>query len=180
MSPTQRRRQRRLPPLLPKPASATARSGSFVLRDGQPIVLQPGASERDDATALRLRDGIAERSAVGLAIEGHRELRGLGQGITLRIDECVFEPHEDPEIAPQRYRIDVSADGTVVTATGSAGLRYGVETLLQLVGPTGRIPRCRIEDAPALAMRGGLSLLDQISSTYLKLIFFVHYVFTTG
>ena len=42
---------------------------NFKLREGQPIVLPPGASPRDDASALRLRDGIAARCGARLAIE---------------------------------------------------------------------------------------------------------------
>jgi hypothetical protein len=52
------------------------------------------------------------------------------------------------------YRLRVSAQGARLDAEGVAGLRHGVETLLQLVDARGALPACEIEDAPDFAARG--------------------------
>jgi len=52
------------------------------------------------------------------------------------------------------YRLIVTPKGVEIHGTGPAALRYGVETLLQLIGPNGRIPCCHIEDSADLRLRG--------------------------
>jgi hypothetical protein len=133
----------RLPPLLPAPRRVRARPGSFVLRDGVPIVLAPGSDARDFAAARELQSAAAGRG-VRLPVETHRRSGDLGPRIELRREGERGDA----------YRLRVAGDRVEVAATGAAGLRYAVETLKQLAGGTARLPACEIEDAPDLELRG--------------------------
>ncbi len=138
------RREDELPPLLPAVRSGVRRAGFLALRETLPIVLSPGASELDFATALALRRAVEARSGARLAIETHARTADLGPRIELRRDGDQGEAH----------RLDVAPELAVLTATGPAGLRYAVETLAQLVDARGHVPACHIEDAPDFPKRG--------------------------
>lgn len=133
-----------LPPLLPAPRRAERRPGQLALRDGLPIVLEAGSDDRDFASARALQEAAARAAGVRLAIETHARRDGLGPAIALRREAD----------AGEAYRLRVAAGGAELVAAGPAGLRYGVETLGQLVGARGRLPACEIDDAPAFPYRG--------------------------
>ena len=64
----------------------------------------------------------------------------------------------DPAWGTEGYRLHVSPDSVVVAGNGPAGTFYGVQTLLQLLGPAEggsvRLPRVDIRDWPAMKWRG--------------------------
>ncbi len=155
MSPSKKppARVQRLPAILPKPRRATPLAGSFRLVTGLPVVLAPGADERDFASARRLRDGVREVCGVSLAIESHGECHDLGQRIELEIDTGL-DSKADAAARGQGYRASVGRERIKLSGGGPAGLRYAVETLLQLVRPSASIPACRIDDAPRFELRG--------------------------
>ncbi len=138
------RREPELPPLLPAPRSVQPRAGSLRLRDGAPIVLEPGASDLDFAAALALQRAVQARCGVKLAIETHVRSDDLGRRVELQRDTSLGEAH----------RIDVGPEHARLVGAGPAGLRYAVETLAQLVDVRGRVPACHVEDAPDFARRG--------------------------
>lgn len=142
-----------LPPLLPAPRRAVARPGAFALRSKVPVVLPLAGDGAGDATATRLRDAARAICGADLAIEGHRHDAGLDPCIVLDIDPDASAASR-PALRAQAYRVEVTPERVRVVGAGPAGLRYGVETLLQLVGRRGRIPCCRIEDVPDLERRG--------------------------
>jgi hypothetical protein len=133
-----------VPSLLPRPRRFEARSGRLRLRDSTPIVLEPGASDADFASACELRDAILRRSGVRLPVEAHARRDGLGAHVALRRDGASGEG----------YRIQVGPEGAELVGSGAAGLRYAVETLIQLVDARGGVPACSIDDAPDFAKRG--------------------------
>ena len=137
----------RLPPLLPAPRSARAARGAFALRDGLPIVLEPDADEADERSALRLREATEDACEIDLAIEGHAEADDLGPRIELR-------RRGGGGLGAQGYRLSVSPVRIEATAGDAAGLRYAIETLVQLIDEQGRVPACEIEDAPDFRYRG--------------------------
>lgn len=58
-------------------------------------------------------------------------------------------------IPKQGYRLTITTDGVVVEASDSAGVFYGVMTLIQILQTHGRsLPNLRIEDHPDFAVRG--------------------------
>lgn len=109
-----------------------------------PIVLAPGAGDADFASAVVLRDELLRRSGLHLPIETHRRRDAIGPAIELSRSGAAGDAH----------RIDVDAGGVRLEGSGPAGLRYAVETLLQLVDARGCVPFCSIDDAPAFAKRG--------------------------
>ncbi len=129
------------------------RPGTFWLRAGTPIVVPPPGDGAGDVTATRLRDAVAAVCGIELALEGHRHGDDLGPRIELVIDPT-SSAESKSTLREQSYRIEVGDTHARVIGAGPAGLRYGVETLVQLVDARGRIPCCRIEDAPDLALRG--------------------------
>jgi len=137
----------KLPPLLPRPRTVRPGSGSFTLRDGLPIVLEPGARDDDDRSARLLAAAAHETCGVRLCIEGHAEADDLGPRIELR-------RRAGTGLSEQGYRISSSSVRIEVVGGGAPGLRYAVETLRQLVGEDGRVPACEIEDAPDFRYRG--------------------------
>jgi len=133
-----------LPPLLPRPRRGERRPGRLALRDGLPIVLGPDARDGDFAAARALRDAVARVAGVRLWIETHLRSDGLGPRIELRREAD----------AGEAYRLRVAPDAAEIVAAGPAGLRYGVETLAQLVDARGALPACEIDDAPDFPHRG--------------------------
>ena len=139
---------RSLPPLLPAPRSVQRRAGSFVMRDGTPIVLAPGADSVDFETARALSDEVRRTSGVALPIESHRAGEAPGPHVVLRRTDTLRTPGEEA------YRLSVTPHRIEILARSSAGLRWGVETLRQLVDVRGRVPACTVDDAPSLSLRG--------------------------
>lgn len=137
----------RIPPLLPEPRVLRPAPGAFALRNGIPIVLEPGASEADEASARRLRAAVHGACGVELAVEGHAEADDLGPRIELR-------RRTRSGLVEQGYDLSISGVRIEAAGGGDAGLRYAVETLVQLVGVDGRVPACEIEDAPDFRYRG--------------------------
>jgi hypothetical protein len=133
-----------LPPLLPAPRRSEARAGAFALRDGLPIVLGPTADDGDFASARALAAAVRAACGVRLPIETHARSEDLGPRVELARRGAAGEAH----------RIDVDPARVRVEADGPAGLRWGIETLAQLVDRRGRVPACRIEDAPDFPFRG--------------------------
>jgi N-acetyl-beta-hexosaminidase len=131
-----------LPPLLPQPKRSEALPGALLVRPGLAIVLGPGADDADFASATRLHDAVAQACGVRLPIETHARTSDLGPRLERRRDGDRGEGH----------RIAVDAERAELVGPGAA-LRYAVETL-RSSPPRGRIPACRIEDAPDFAFRG--------------------------
>ncbi|MEE2673835.1 MAG: glycoside hydrolase family 20 zincin-like fold domain-containing protein [Myxococcota bacterium] len=139
---------RPLPPLLPAPQSVCRQAGSFVMRDGTPILLEPAADSVDFETARALAGEAKQSAAVTLPIESHRTGEAPGPHVALRRSNTL------PESGEEAYRLSVAPDRIEILARSSAGLRWGVETLRQLIDSRGRVPACTVDDAPSLGLRG--------------------------
>lgn len=132
------------PPLLPRPRHYQPHAGRLRLRSGMPIVLAPDSDDADFASAVTLRGELLRRTGRDLPVETHGRRDGIGPAIELVRRAA----------AGDAYRIEVAATGVRLEASGPAGLRYAVETLLQLVGARGVLACCSIDDAPTFAKRG--------------------------
>jgi hexosaminidase len=141
-------RKIKFPDLLPAPKSVQHDHGTFAFTRNIPIVLSPGADEASSASADVLRNAIERACKVRLPIEVHLRRSDLGRHVALG------HTGGAPGTACDRYRIIVSDDVVEVRAGGPSGLRYAVETLVQLIQPGGSLPGCVIEDEPDFAMRG--------------------------
>jgi len=133
-----------IPPLLPTPRKLQRRRGSFELRGGLPVVLPPRSTDSDFRTAVALKRGLVQECGTELPIETHARTDGLGPRIEL---------HRRGSRG-QSYSLEIRPTQIEIQAEGSAGLRYAAETLVQLADSKGRLPACRIDDAPDLELRG--------------------------
>ena len=133
-------------PLLPTPKKLHRSRGSFDLRGAPPIVLTPRSSDSDFAAAVALQKGLLRECGIELSVETHARVEDLGPRIELHRRGA----------RGQAYVLEIRPNRIELQAEGPAGLRYAVETLIQLAGGKREIPACRIDDAPDLALRGVL------------------------
>jgi HAMP domain-containing protein len=143
----------KLPPIVPRPRRAQRRAGAHRLVAGAPIVVPPGADPMIAVSAERLRAGLAEQTGLTLPIEPHLRLEDLGPRVELALDATISRKAAAP-LRGDAYRIEAGRDRIRITGAGPPGLRYGIETLLQIVDTRGRVPACRIDDGPDLELRG--------------------------
>jgi len=134
----------RLPDIVPTPKRVCPGRGALQLRDGLPIVLGPDTTDRDFATARALQERLRDDRSLALPIETHARPDDLGPSLALRREGD----------AGEAYRIAIAGEGAELVGAGPAGLRWAVETLVQLSDARGRVPCCEIEDAPDLPLRG--------------------------
>jgi len=134
-------------PVIPRPAKVELRDGRFAFGPQSRVTVIGG-----DAEATRIAQDFAARvqTARGFA----PQVGGAAEGANV-----VFAI--DANIAPEgdeAYVLDITPQGTKVTARKPAGLFYGAVTLWQLLadGAQGEasIAAQRIEDAPRFGWRG--------------------------
>ena len=138
-------RARPLPPLLPAPRSAEARPGRLRLEPALPVVLAAGSSDSDFTTAVAFAERVREACGVSLPVETHAAPLPTATA-------CIRLERESEE--GDAYQVEVTPQGARLRGAGPAGLRYAVETFVQLVDTRGGVPACEIEDAPDFAHRG--------------------------
>lgn len=108
----------------------------------------------------------AEQLAAGLSVNGKTQVtikKGKGSNHTIilnRTGEGADLPGDNESTGPQTresYVLKVTAEGVEIRAPSSAGLFYGVQTLLQMVeceGVHAVLPAVEVHDWPAMAYRG--------------------------
>lgn len=130
--------------LLPTPTSVTWGDGDFLLPNPLPI-----------AGGGRAAENLAERLLVAAGVT------------SVRLDDGAAPVRftVDASLAPEEYRLDVSADGVDIVAADDAGAGWAVQTLLQLLPPAVhgpgpmeptdlRVPFVQIADRPRFGWRG--------------------------
>ncbi|MBS0894224.1 carbohydate-binding domain-containing protein [Tatumella sp. JGM130] len=125
--------------IIPTPQQVDIRQGNVSLKQG--VVLSLGALPADSAQVIHR------------AFEAAGVRTGEGYPVSTRIVPADFTGEA---IKQGAYRLDVSADKTVITGYDPQGVFYGLQSLLQLIPPQGDplIPEIRIQDAPRFAYRG--------------------------
>jgi len=140
-----------MPAIIPLPQKMERCQGQFRLRPETQICADAGA--RDAARVLSER----LRRATGYPF---RISPGAGRGNILLVGEGV-----KADLGTEGYELTVTPESVVIRAPQSAGLFYGVQTLLQLLPPEifssnivggieWNIPCVQIEDRPRLKWRG--------------------------
>jgi hypothetical protein len=107
------------------------------------VVEEPASAEALFAARL-LADKLREEWRAELPL-------GRGQGCAIRF---VLDGDRGK---PERYSLECGPFGVVIRASGRRGLVYGAESLLCLLrgaGPARSIAFCRIDDGPAMEVRG--------------------------
>jgi len=147
-------------PIIPRPQKIECAPGVFELRPGGPglnatRILVDNASEE---TGRYLAEQLRQLTGCGLQVaKGGKESEGKGD-ILLRLKGAEVT-------VPESYALKVSPDGVVIRAHDTAGLFYGVQSLLQFV-PIGTastmsdppaqlaLPCVEIQDQPRFKWRG--------------------------
>jgi hypothetical protein len=144
-------------PLLPRPQEVRYGEGKLAV-EGLRVRFASAPSAEDRFAAQEL---AARLSAAGETEVPVQPGKGSGPAILLnRAGEAGPLPGGNDSAGPdsrEAYFIEVKPEGAEIRAGSSAGLFYGVQTLLQMVeghGRQGVLPAGEIRDWPALAYRG--------------------------
>jgi hexosaminidase len=144
-------------PLLPRPQEVHYGSGSLALkglsiRFGAP----PNVEDRFAAEELAVRLSALTQTAVPIRTTGAR-----GRSIVLhRTGDGPPLPHNNETTGPdarESYTLNITSKGAEICGPSSAGLFYGVQTLLQMAegcGAGAALPVAEVRDWPMLAYRG--------------------------
>ena len=137
------------PAIIPQPQTMQVRQGSFALGTGTKIVANTGAEETGKYLAAELK-----RRKVGeYAVSAGTTVPGAG---------CIQLILDSEVAGKENYVLTVDPDGVVIEAHSTAGLFYGVQSLLQML-PAGAaagagtkevIPCVYINDEPRFQWRG--------------------------
>jgi hexosaminidase len=143
-------------PVLPQPKRLKRGTGGFPLSAETPLLL-PSTTQPLDRRLLLAAEAacreIHDRTGKPLSIARPRTANFDGPSIVCRIDpDAALEP--EIETARDAYCLRVNATGVDLAAPTSDGIRYGLQTLCQLVPPSGRIPSVEIRDQPDFRDRG--------------------------
>jgi hexosaminidase len=142
--------------LLPAPRSLVpGEGGPFTFTDSTTVAAGDGTGQ----VARWLRTQVG--AATGLPLAPARP-DGARPGVRLAVDGALAA-----ELGPESYRLDVRADGVVLTGGTAAGVHYGAQSLRQLLGPDAyrrapvrsrswTVPSVHVEDAPRFRWRGYL------------------------
>jgi len=135
-----------IPAIIPKPVKLTARPGEFLLPKTLTICAPASVNTASGYLSKKLTD-LGFKSTVKSGTTGAIKMKLLSKADTL--------------IGNEGYYLTSNAQGVVLKANTSAGLFYGVQTLLQLMpnstitaGGKRGVPYLQITDHPRFAWRG--------------------------
>jgi hypothetical protein len=144
-------------PLLPRPQKISYGDGSLPV-ESLWIRLADSSPPEDQFAADQLAAGLTAISRIPITV---RRSRGTVNPITLtRTGAGAPVPGDNETVGPdsrESYSLQVTTKGVEIRAPSSAGLFYGVQTLLQMVEGSGHdavLPAAEVRDWPALAYRG--------------------------
>ena len=143
------------PALIPLPRKMECRAGAFKLEPTTRVLTDVPARDTEQYLVERLGKATGYSLRTGTSTKA-QPAKGA---ILLTTKDA------KPELGAEGYELTVTADSVVVRAGKSAGLFYGVQSLLQLLPPevfaakpvTGvgwKIPCVQIEDQPRFKWRG--------------------------
>ncbi|HVV70306.1 MAG TPA: glycoside hydrolase family 20 zincin-like fold domain-containing protein, partial [Verrucomicrobiae bacterium] len=144
--------------LVPKPVSVEVAAGFFSLNSHCRILYQAGSPDAEAAAELLAR---TLRKGTGLSLT-----TSAGADAPLPGSFLVTTTPPESKLGAEGYRLEVGPSAVKLSAPGSAGLFYGIQTLHQLLPgdtygskPNWRragysLPCVRITDYPRFAWRG--------------------------
>lgn len=137
-------------PIIPQPAQIELKQGVFTLSENTVIVAPAVLS--NEATALR--DLLAPATGMKLKIQE----QGGSPAIQLALDPAL------KKLGREGYTLQAGPNGVVIKSSTSAGVFYGIQSVIQLLPPaivskqkvdaTWAIPCVSITDQPRFAWRG--------------------------
>src|ERR1035437_3529658 len=144
-------------PLLPKPQEVQYESGTLPVQ-GLSIRFAAPPTAEDTFAAEQLATRL---SSIGQTQIPIRKTKASSHAILLnRTGTGAALPGDKESTGPdsrEAYSLKITPKGAEIRASSSAGLFYGVQTLLQMVegsGPQAMLPAATVHDWPALAYRG--------------------------
>lgn len=139
--------------LMPQPASLTREMGALALTSAFNVSVESPGSERLDRAIARMQRRLSEKTGVAF-------VSGTGAGET-RPRLVVHVKHEGQAVQAldedESYALKVTASDVRIDAATVEGAMHGLETVLQLVQPSGAgyvLPLVTIQDAPRFRWRG--------------------------
>lgn len=127
--------------VVPRPVSTRTGTGRLTWDNTVTLVAH---TEGEKKTAALLQTYLTSQNITATVADAV----GSGQHITLKTVQ-------DSVLQQEGYRLTVLEDGATLEANTDAGLFYGVQTLLQLIGAEGKsLPYLEIVDYPRFAYRG--------------------------
>ena len=143
--------------LLPRPRQVEYGSSTLALR-GLSVCFASPPSAEDRFAAEQLASRL---SAIGQTRIEIRKGKSSGKAIVLNRTEAAGALPADMEStgpeSRESYTLRVTPKGAEIRGRSSAGVFYGVQTLLQMVegtGPEAVLPAAEVKDWPAMAYRG--------------------------
>ncbi len=141
--------------LIPMPMKAQRQRGQFTLKPQARILV--------DAVARQTGGFLAERLRKSTGFEFN--LEETSDSAPAKGDILLTTEDAQANLGPEGYTLSVTPDSVVIRATASAGLFYGMQTLLQLFPPNifsreavqgcdWTAPCVRIQDKPRFKWRG--------------------------
>jgi hexosaminidase len=122
-------------PIIPKPVTYTPGDGVTSL---EKVSLQ--ASSEEEKKIASLLESYLKSKNIATADDGVK---------------IVFQTVSDSALGDEGYRLKISADQVLLQGTSGAGLFYGVQSLVQLVGANEKsLPQLEIVDRPRFSYRG--------------------------
>jgi hexosaminidase len=140
--------------LMPLPSTLESKPGTLRIDPSFSYTLHGDAGPRLGDAAVRFIRRLETRTGVSLA----KSPAATGQQPTLTVD--VATATEDPVPQPdidETYTLDIDPTHIALHAKTDIGALHGMETLLQLIQPSGAayiFPALHIEDAPRFPWRG--------------------------
>ncbi len=129
--------------IIPEPVKTVCKKGNFVFGKNLRIF----ASQGQERAVKRLISFVRTNLKVNLQVEKINCLEN-----TIIIAEKNGKFQEAGLKKEESYILDIS-DKITIQGADPAGVFYGVATLIQMLEDGIKIPRCRIEDSPAMTIR---------------------------
>jgi hexosaminidase len=143
--------------ILPHPQSIRYGTGALAVQ-GLSVVFGSAPAAEDRFAAQQLASGLSAIARTDVPV---RDVAAAGPAVLLtRTGDVAPLPLADERPGPESresYTLKVTNAGVEIRAVSSAGLFYGVQTLLQMVEGLGNqavLPAAEIRDWPTLAYRG--------------------------
>nr|WP_295924979.1 beta-N-acetylhexosaminidase [uncultured Dyadobacter sp.] len=132
--------------LIPYPKEVKAGGGNFLPGKELRIVLDKTASEKDRFAANELVKFLRSEAGINAKISNTTSKRSI----------VLTRAAADGKFGDEGYSLTASQQGVTITASGEAGLFYGVQTFIQLVQKKGAetyVPGIAIKDWPDTKVR---------------------------
>jgi len=137
---------------MPLPAKVQRGSGQLVIENGFSVSAEGQHDARVDHALQRFMKDLSLETGIPLGLSPAAN----GKATLTVHAEKASKPY--PELGEdESYTLDVTSSGATLTAPTTLGVLHGLETFLQLVGPTAQgfaAPAVHIEDAPRFPWRG--------------------------